>query len=226
MNQDEIKTMMRSFERLNSKTLKSVQNKMTLDDMWHKMPQIVQHQITVIKEYQEAYVQQANKITALEDLASESKLVKEIYELRDLVKAQAAENQQQAEQIEQAKADNRLLSVGKEVEKTKAENIYEDWCELVDKHKQQAEQITAIKAEVNRLRTIVDNESNMPLKQEKAYSKDCKKQLAGTRAIVEQQAEQIRVLNKKYEMLKQILMHRVGLQNALVEIETIDNAVV
>ena len=100
MNQDEIKTMMRSFERLNSKTLKSAQNKMTLDDMWHKMPQIVQHQITVIKEYQEAYVQQANKITALEDLASESKLVKEIYELRDLVKAQAAENQQQAEQID------------------------------------------------------------------------------------------------------------------------------
>ena len=43
---------------------------------------------------------------------------------------------------------------------------------------------------------------------------------------IAQQAEQIRVLNKKYEMLKQVLMHRVGLQNALVEIETIDNAVV
>ena len=37
---------------------------------------------------------------------------------------------------------------------------------------------------------------------------------------IAQQAEQIRVLNKKYEMLKQVLMHRVGLQNALMEIET------
>jgi len=54
------------------------------------------------------------------------------------------EKHAQAEQIEQAKADNRLLSVGKEVEKTKAENIYEDWCELVDKHKQQAEQIKSL----------------------------------------------------------------------------------
>ena len=65
----------------------------------------------------------------------DTKVENEILFLRDI-------KQQQAEQIEQAKADNRLLSVGKEVEKTKAENIYEDWCELVDKHKQQAEQLT------------------------------------------------------------------------------------
>ena len=70
---------------------------------------------------------------------------------------------------------------------------------------QQAEQITAIKAEVNRLRTIVDNESNMPLKQEKAYSKDCKKQLAGTRAIVEQQAEQITNLQDEAEQIAEDL---------------------
>jgi type I site-specific restriction endonuclease len=68
MNQDEIKTMMRSFERLNSKPNKSAQNTMTLDDMWHKMPQIVQHQITAIEEYQEAYQQQAERIERLEDL--------------------------------------------------------------------------------------------------------------------------------------------------------------
>ena len=74
MNQDEIKTMMRSFERLNSKPNKSAQNMMTLDDMWNKMPQIVQHQITAVKEYQEAYDQQAAEI---ERLKEENKNLKE-----------------------------------------------------------------------------------------------------------------------------------------------------
>ena len=73
---------------------------------------------------------------------------------------------------------------------------------------QQAEQITAIKAEVNRLRTIVDNESNMPLKQEKAYSNDCKKQLAGTRAIVNQQAEQIGAMHTTIQCMADTLRER------------------
>ena len=55
MNQDETKAMMLSFERLKAKENKSAQNKMSLDAMWQKMPQIVQHQISVIKEYQEAF---------------------------------------------------------------------------------------------------------------------------------------------------------------------------
>jgi len=55
MNQDEIKTMMRSFERLQAKSNRSAQNTMSLNDMWHKMPQIIMHQITVIEEYQEGF---------------------------------------------------------------------------------------------------------------------------------------------------------------------------
>ena len=55
MNQDEIKTMMLSFERLKAKGNKSKENKATLADMWQKMPQVVMHQITVIEEYQEAF---------------------------------------------------------------------------------------------------------------------------------------------------------------------------
>ena len=55
MNQDEIKTMMRSFDRLQAKPNKSAQNVIQLNDMWHEMPQIVMHQISVIKEYQEAF---------------------------------------------------------------------------------------------------------------------------------------------------------------------------
>lgn len=55
MNQDEIKTMMRSFDRLQAKPNKSAQNVMQLNDMWHEMPQIVMHQISVIEEYQEAF---------------------------------------------------------------------------------------------------------------------------------------------------------------------------
>ena len=74
MNQDEVKTMMRSFERLQSKPNKSAQNTMTLDDMWHKMPQIVMHQISVVEEYQEAFDKQAEQIA---ELQAEIKRLKE-----------------------------------------------------------------------------------------------------------------------------------------------------
>jgi len=100
-----------------------------LDSLWHKELKNVLRLQSDITEMHSELAAQDDEIQSLQRFRG------------DALDKKHQEIAQQAEQIEQAKADNRLLSVGKEVEKTKAENIYEDWCELVDKHKQQAEQI-------------------------------------------------------------------------------------